>query len=243
MRGLHDTALETRNATTIPEKVVVMNDIIADKRRILAEEVGAAAEPQIFIPYKEVLDLYNAGVQVPDDVTLIWPDDNHGNMRQLPTAAERQRSGGNGLYYHISYWGAPKSYLWLDTTAPAKIWQLFRETYLERSVPLRLQGYTIDSDSSDKDRIRATVTVDGIEHEVAGEGNGPLAALVHALAAVDVDARVLDYHEHATGAGEEAQAAAYLEVAVDGKVLWGCGVSPSITTASLYALVSSINRG
>ena len=129
MRGLHDTALETKYATTIPEKVVVMNDIIADQRRILAEEVGTAAEPQIFIPYKEVLDLYNAGVQVPDDVTLIWPDDNHGNMRQLPNAAERRREGGNGIYYHLSYWGRPKSYLWLDTTQLAKVWQELRRVY------------------------------------------------------------------------------------------------------------------
>ncbi|MDQ0912662.1 hypothetical protein QFZ22_008647 [Streptomyces canus] len=129
MRGLHDSALETRYATTIPEKVVVMNDIIADQRRILAEEVGAAAEPQIFIPYKEVLDLYNAGVQVPDDVTLIWPDDNHGNMRQLPNEAERARPGGNGIYYHLSYWGRPKSYLWLDTTQVAKVWQELRRVY------------------------------------------------------------------------------------------------------------------
>ncbi|MET9459757.1 glycosyl hydrolase 115 family protein [Streptomyces canus] len=129
MRGLHDTALETKYATTIPEKVVVMNDIIADQRRILAEEVGSAAEPQIFIPYKEVLDLYNAGVQVPDDVTLIWPDDNHGNMRQLPNETERARSGGNGIYYHLSYWGRPKSYLWLDTTQVAKVWQELRRVY------------------------------------------------------------------------------------------------------------------
>lgn len=129
MRGLHDSALETKYATTIPEKVVVMNDIIADQRRILAEEVGSAAEPQIFIPYKEVLDLYNAGVQVPDDVTLIWPDDNHGNMRQLPNEAERARSGGNGIYYHLSYWGRPKSYLWLDTTQVAKVWQELRRVY------------------------------------------------------------------------------------------------------------------
>lgn len=129
MRGLHDSALETRNATTIPEKVAVMNDIITDQRRILAEEVGAAAEPQIFIPYKEVLDLYNAGVQVPDDVTLIWPDDNHGNMRQLPNEAERARPGGNGIYYHLSYWGRPKSYLWLDTTQVSKVWQELRRVY------------------------------------------------------------------------------------------------------------------
>ncbi|WP_329416910.1 glycosyl hydrolase 115 family protein [Streptomyces sp. NBC_00704] len=129
MRGLHDSALETRNATTVPEKVAVMNDIIADQRRILAEEVGAAAAPQIFIPYKEVLDLYNAGVRVPDDVTLIWPDDNHGNMRQLPDEAERARAGGNGIYYHLSYWGRPRSYLWLDTTQLAKVWQELRRVY------------------------------------------------------------------------------------------------------------------
>ncbi|MEU0388642.1 glycosyl hydrolase 115 family protein [Streptomyces chartreusis] len=129
MRGLHDSALETKYATTIPEKVAVMNDIITDQRRILAEEVGKAAEPQIFIPYKEVLELYNAGVRVPDDVTLIWPDDNHGNMRQLPNDAERRRSGGNGIYYHLSYWGRPRSYLWLDTTQLSKVWQELRRVH------------------------------------------------------------------------------------------------------------------
>ncbi|HTW19427.1 MAG TPA: 2-isopropylmalate synthase [Mycobacteriales bacterium] len=124
--------------------------------------------------------------------------------------------------------------------APARIWELYREHYLDRTAPLQLLGYSIES--GEADRIRAKVTVDGVEHEIEGAGNGPIAALVHALAEVDIDARVLDYHEHATGAGEEAQAAAYLEVAVGGSVLWGCGVSPSITTASLYALVSAINR-
>jgi 2-isopropylmalate synthase len=124
--------------------------------------------------------------------------------------------------------------------APATIWELYRETYLDRTSPLRLVSYSIDS--GDLDRIRARVEVNGVEREISGEGNGPIAALVHALAEVEIDARVLDYHEHATGAGEEAQAAAYLEVAVGGVVLWGCGISPSITTASLYALVSAINR-
>jgi 2-isopropylmalate synthase len=124
--------------------------------------------------------------------------------------------------------------------APATIWELYRETYLDRTSPLRLLSYSIDS--GDLDRIRARVEVNGVEREISGQGNGPIAALVHALADVDIDARVLDYHEHATGAGEEAQAAAYLEVAVGGVVLWGCGISPSITTASLYALVSAINR-
>ena len=95
--------------------------------------------------------------------------------------------------------------------APATIWELYRETYLDRTSPLQLLSYSIDS--GELDRIRARVAVDGVEREIAGEGNGPIAALVHALAEVDIDARVLDYHEHATGAGEEAQAAAYLEVA------------------------------
>jgi 2-isopropylmalate synthase len=124
--------------------------------------------------------------------------------------------------------------------APDKIWQMYRETYLDRTAPLQLVRYSIES--GEIDQLTAHVVVDGVEREIHGEGNGPIAALVHALATVDVDARVLDYHEHATGAGEEAQAAAYLEVAVGGQVLWGCGVSPSITTASLYALVSAVNR-
>ncbi|HEX3898951.1 MAG TPA: 2-isopropylmalate synthase [Mycobacteriales bacterium] len=121
-----------------------------------------------------------------------------------------------------------------------KIWQMYRETYLERTAPLQLISYSIES--GDVDRLQAKVIHQGVEREISGQGNGPIAALVHALAEVDVDARVLDYHEHARSAGEEAQAAAYLEVAVGGQVFWGCGVSPSITTASLYALVSAINR-
>jgi 2-isopropylmalate synthase len=129
--------------------------------------------------------------------------------------------------------------------APERIWDLYRETYLEPGAvegtgPLRLSHYSVESAATD--RIVAQVEWQGQPVEIAGEGNGPIAALVHALATLDVDARVLDYHEHATSAGEEAQAAAYLEVAVDGRVLWGCGVHPSITTASLLALVSAVNR-
>lgn len=131
MRGIHDSGLVTANAKTTAEKVAVMNSIVTEQRKILSQEVNSqlTAVPQIFIPYKEVLDLYNAGVQVPDDVTLVWPDDNHGHLRQTPTAAEQARSGGNGLYYHISYWGAPKSYLWLDTTPLIAMWQELRRAY------------------------------------------------------------------------------------------------------------------
>jgi 2-isopropylmalate synthase len=124
--------------------------------------------------------------------------------------------------------------------APGRFWDLYRAAYFDRDAPLRLTAYSIES--GDVDRIEATLTIDGVERQVRGEGNGPLAALVHALGETGLDARVLDYHEHATGAGEEAQAAAYLEVAVDGRVLWGCGISPSLTTASLHALVSAVNR-
>jgi 2-isopropylmalate synthase len=124
--------------------------------------------------------------------------------------------------------------------APAKIWQLFRSTYLDAATPLELVSYT--SASGEVDVVDAVVRWAGETCTVRGEGNGPIAAFVHALAQLDVDARVLDYAEHATGAGEEAQAASYLEVAVDGRVLWGCGVHPSIVTASLRAIVSAVNR-
>src|SRR3954447_8110108 len=125
--------------------------------------------------------------------------------------------------------------------APARIWELYRSTYVDAGRPLRLLTYSVAS--ADSDVITAEVEWDGVRQTITGEGNGPIAALVHALATLDVDARVLDYHEHATSAGEEAQAAAYVEVAVEGRVLWGCGVHPSITTASLLALVSAVNRG
>jgi 2-isopropylmalate synthase len=124
--------------------------------------------------------------------------------------------------------------------APAKIWQLFRSTYLDATSPLELVSYT--SSSGEVDVVDAVVRWDGETRTIRGEGNGPIAAFVHALAQVDVDARVLDYAEHATGAGEEAQAASYLEMAVDGRVLWGCGVHPSIVTSSLRGIVSAVNR-
>jgi 2-isopropylmalate synthase len=124
--------------------------------------------------------------------------------------------------------------------SPQAIGALFGMDYLERSGPLRLLHYSVDSSATE--RITATITYEGVEREVTGEGNGPIAAFVHALGDIDVDLRVLDFHEHATSAGEEAQAAAYVEVAVAGRVLWGCGISPSITTASLHAVVSAVNR-
>jgi 2-isopropylmalate synthase len=124
--------------------------------------------------------------------------------------------------------------------AAVRIWELYRQTYLDAVTPLELLSYT--SASGDVDVVDAVVRWGGETRTVHGEGNGPLSAFVHALVELEVDARVLDYAEHATGAGEEAQAASYLEVAVDGRVLWGCGVHPSIVTASLRAIVSAVNR-
>ena len=79
--------------------------------------------PQLFVPYKEVLDVYHAGLQVPEDVCLVWCDDNYGMVRHFPTAAERVRKGGNGIYYHVSYWGRPHDYLWLGTFSPSLMYQ------------------------------------------------------------------------------------------------------------------------
>lgn len=123
LRGIHDDpmigvkgAAQTRD---------VLADVIAEQRKILVRNLNRPAEtiPQVFTPYKEVLAAYDAGLKVPDDITLNWPDDNHGYIRHLPDAAERARSGGSGIYYHVSYWGAPASYLWLATTHPALVWE------------------------------------------------------------------------------------------------------------------------
>jgi 2-isopropylmalate synthase len=122
----------------------------------------------------------------------------------------------------------------------SRIWTLFTSTYLQHDAPLRLVSFT--SSTGQTDRIEAVVEWHGEQRTLHGEGNGPIAAFVHALSELDLDARVLDYAEHATGAGEEAQAASYLEVAVGDRVLWGCGVHPSIVTSSLRAIVSAVNR-
>jgi 2-isopropylmalate synthase len=121
-----------------------------------------------------------------------------------------------------------------------RIWELFTSTYLQHEAPLRLVSFT--SATGDTDHVEALVEWQGESRTVRGQGNGPIAAFVHALASLDLDVRVLDYAEHATGAGEEAQAASYLEVAVGGRILWGCGVHPSIVTSSLHAIVSAVNR-
>lgn len=122
MRGLGDDAMITPAGLTTQQKAdELQNFIIPDQRQMIRDHVNPnpALVPQVFVPYKEALVLYQTGMQVPDDITLCWPDDNHGYIRQLSSAAERTRSGGSGVYYHLSYWGPPTSYLWLLTTPPA----------------------------------------------------------------------------------------------------------------------------
>lgn len=121
MRGIHDSGIVGTDG--VEAQRALMNRIIADQRRLLAENVHPDVErlPQVFTPYKEVLALYRAGLDLPDDVTLVWPDDNFGYIRQFPNAAERARAGGSGVYYHLSYLGAPLSHLWLSTVPPSLI--------------------------------------------------------------------------------------------------------------------------
>ncbi|MBC9032401.1 glycosyl hydrolase 115 family protein [Sphingomonas sp. JC676] len=121
LRGRHDSAME--GATTPAMARDAMTRAMAVQRDLLsaAQKRPAAQVPQVLTLYKEVLDTYAAGLEVPEDVTLIWPDDNYGYISQLPNPREQARAGGSGIYYHISYWGRPHDYLWLATTHPALI--------------------------------------------------------------------------------------------------------------------------
>lgn len=129
MRGVHDGAMN--GAKTVDEQKAVLSRAIADQRELIARYVDADVTkvPQVFIPYKEVLDVYRAGLDVPDDVTLMWCDDNYGYIRHFPTPVEQARSGGNGIYYHVSYWGRPHDYLWLGTFSPFLLYQQMSEAY------------------------------------------------------------------------------------------------------------------
>ncbi|MCW1959581.1 MAG: 2-isopropylmalate synthase [Mycobacterium sp.] len=125
-----------------------------------------------------------------------------------------------------------------------EMWDAFADEYLGPILPLeRIKQRVIGSEvDGGIDIIEATVKIDGVETEIRGEGNGPLAAFVDALGTVGIDVHVLDYSEHAMSAGEEAAAAAYVEASVGGRTVWGVGIATSITTASLRAVVSAVNR-
>jgi 2-isopropylmalate synthase len=125
-----------------------------------------------------------------------------------------------------------------------EMWDAFTDEYIAPVRPLERMKQRVDASEEDHGvtRIMATVKVDGVETEITGSGNGPLAAFVDALATIDFDVAVLDYSEHAMSGGEDAQAAAYVEASIGGRTVWGVGIAPSITTASLRAVVSAVNR-
>ncbi len=121
LRGANDTEMAPGGPAA---NMAMLEEIVEVQRKILSEEVNRDITkiPQLWCLYKEVQDYYKAGMRVPDDVTLLWAEDNWGNVRRLPDEEERKRSGGAGIYYHFDYHGGPRSYQWLNTSPIAKIW-------------------------------------------------------------------------------------------------------------------------
>jgi hypothetical protein len=128
MRGIHDSSME--GYKTEQEKFDGLQQVINDQQELLRKYIGdPAKQMQVFVPYKEVLQLYEKGLLVPDYVTLMWCDDNYGYMTRLSNAEEQKRIGGGGVYYHLSYWGRPHDYLWLTTTQPGLVYNEMRQAY------------------------------------------------------------------------------------------------------------------
>ena len=125
MRGDGDEAMGNGTDTKLLES------IIDNQRRIIKEVTKRPAKetPQIWALYKEVQDYYDAGLRVPDDVTVLLCDDNWGNVRRLPTAEEQKRKGGWGLYYHVDYVGAPRNTKWINVTPIQNMWEQLQLAY------------------------------------------------------------------------------------------------------------------
>lgn len=121
MRGIHDSGMP--GGDTREGRIELLQRVLDDQREMLADTQNRPVEeiPQVFCPYKELLDLYRGGLDVPEDVCLMWPNDSHGYIRELPTETERERAGGSGIYYHLSYWGRPHDYLWLSSVPPGLV--------------------------------------------------------------------------------------------------------------------------
>ena len=124
-------AKNKQGVKTMEEKTRGLQSVINEQRKLLASKIGKNIKeiPQVFIPYKEVLEIYENGLYVPDDVMLMWCDDNYGYMTRLSDEAQQKRSGGGGVYYHLSYWGRPHDYLWLTTTQPGLIYNEMKTAY------------------------------------------------------------------------------------------------------------------
>ena len=129
MRGIHDSGME--GVKTLQEKTDALQQVIDDQRKLLSKYVDKDVEkiPQAFVPYKEVLQIMENGLQLPEDITLIWCDDNYGYMTRLSDKEQQKRNGGAGVYYHLSYWGRPHDYMWLCTTQPGLIYSEMKQAY------------------------------------------------------------------------------------------------------------------
>jgi len=124
MRGNGDEASPTLTASSL-------EDVIKSQQAILSSNFNRnlSAVPQMWCLYKEVGAYYQAGLKVPDEVTLLWSDDNNGNLQRLPIASERDRKAGAGLYYHFDYVGSPRNYKWINTISLEKTWEQLHLTY------------------------------------------------------------------------------------------------------------------
>ncbi|MDI3520071.1 MAG: hypothetical protein PWR04_59 [Anaerophaga sp.] len=111
--------------------IELLSGIIEDQRGIISDVTGRPAEetPQVWALYKEVQDYYDMGMRVPEDITLLYCDDNWGNVRRVPGGEERQRAGGSGMYYHFDYVGGPRNYKWLNTNPLPRIWEQMKLSY------------------------------------------------------------------------------------------------------------------
>jgi glycosyl hydrolase family 115 (putative glucuronidase)/glycosyl hydrolase family 115 len=125
MRGDGDMPMSEESNVALLEKIV------SDQRKILADKMNPELQkiPQDWALYKEVQQYYEKGMRVPDDVTLLWCDDNWGNIRRLPTPEERRRAGSAGIYYHFDYVGDPRSYKWINTNPIPKVWEQMNLAY------------------------------------------------------------------------------------------------------------------
>ncbi|KAL2196047.1 hypothetical protein P885DRAFT_61245 [Corynascus similis CBS 632.67] len=125
MRGLGDEAADTDNA------IKMLEDVFEVQRGIIKKHHGSeTAVPQVWALYKEVASYYDAGLHPPEDVTLLFPDDNQGNIYRLPTKNETERKGGSGVYFHFEYVGLPRSYKWHNTNNLAKIYKELSHAHL-----------------------------------------------------------------------------------------------------------------
>jgi hypothetical protein len=129
MRGIHDSGLE--GIKDPKDAVPLLERIFEDQRSMIRKYINkdVTKVPQVFTAYKEVLDIYDKGLKVPDDVTIVWPDDNYGYIQRLNDEKEKKRKGGSGVYYHASYWGRPHDYLWLSTTHPSLVREEMMKAY------------------------------------------------------------------------------------------------------------------